>query len=62
MNDSNNNNNSQQIQKSHPLAYHSSRILDDEIAKYKSLQHELELGPVSEVISEMVSVDEGKLN
>ena len=58
MNDSNNNNNSQQIQKSHPLAYHSSRILDDEIAKYKSLQHELELGPVSEI----VSVDEGKIN
>ena len=59
-----NNNNSQQIQKSHshPLAYHSSRILDDEIAKYKSLQHGLELGPVSEVISEMVTVDEGKLN
>ena len=62
MNDSNNNNNSQQIQKSHPLAYHSSRILDDEIAKYNSLQYELELGPVSEVISEMVIVDEGKLN
>ena len=61
MNDSNNNNNSQQIQKSHPLAYHSSRILDDEIAKYKSLQYELELGPVSEVISEMVIIDEGKL-
>ncbi len=62
MSNSNNNNNSQQIQKSHPLAYHSSRILDGDIAKYKSLQHELELGPVSEVISEMVSVDEGKLN
>ena len=58
---SNSNNNSQQIQKSHPLAYHSSRILDDEIAKYKSLQYELELGPVSEVISEMVIIDEGKL-
>ena len=57
-NSNNNNNNSQQIQKSHPLAYHSSRILDDEIAKYKSLQHELELGPVSEI----VSVDEGKIN
>jgi len=55
MSNSNNNN-------SHPLAYHSSRILDDEIAKYKSLQYELELGPVSEVISEMVVVDEGKLN
>ena len=62
MSNSNNNNNSQQIQKSHPLAYHSSRILDDDIAKYKSLQHELELGPVSGIISEMVSVDEGKLN
>ena len=61
-NNNDNDNNLQQIQKSHPLAYHSSRILDDEIAKYKSLQHGLELGPVSEVISEMVSVDEGKLN
>src|SRR5205823_6588097 len=60
-NSNNNNSNSQQIQKSHPLAYHASRILDDEIAKYKSLQDELELGPVSEVISEMVIVDEGKL-
>ena len=48
----NNNNNSQQIQKSHPLAYHSSRILDDEIAKYKSLQHGLEFG----------LIDEGKSN
>ena len=45
-----NNNNNQQIQKSHPLAYHSSRILDDDIAKYKSLQQSLELGPISEVI------------
>ena len=61
-NNNNNNNNSQQIQKSHPLAYHSSRILDDEIAKYKSLQYELELDPVSEVISEMVVVDQSKLN
>src|SRR6185369_2521901 len=42
-----NDNNSQQIQKPHPLAYHSSRILDDDIAKYKSLQHDFELGPVS---------------
>ena len=30
---SNSNNNSQQVHKSHPLAYHTSRILEDEIAK-----------------------------
>ncbi len=30
--------NSSQIHKSHPLAYHMSRILDDEIAKSKSLK------------------------
>ena len=61
-NNNDNNNDSQKIiQKPHPNAYHSSRILDDEIAKYKSLQHGLELGPVSEIISEMVIVDEGKL-
>src|SRR5207244_11501567 len=29
---------SPQIHKSHPLAYHTSRILDDEIAKSKSLK------------------------
>ena len=28
-----NNSNSQQIHKSHPLAYHTSRILNDEFAK-----------------------------
>ena len=61
-NSNDNNNNSQQVQKPHPLAYHSSRILDDDIAKYKSLQYELELGPVSEVISEMVVVGQSKLN
>ena len=57
MNDSNNNNNSQQMQKSHPLAYHSSRILDDDIARYKSLQQYL----VLEVIPE-TNVEESKLN
>ena len=57
-----NDNDLQQIQKSHPLAYHSSRILDDDIARYKSLQHDLGLGLVSEAIPEMVSVDKGKLN
>ena len=56
----NNNNNNDQIQKPHPLAYHSSRILENDIVKYKSLQQSLELGPVSEVISEMEV--EGKLN
>jgi len=56
----NNNNNNDQIQKPHSLAYHSSRILEDDIVKYKSLQQSLELGPVSEVISEMEV--EGKLN
>jgi len=62
LNFNDNNNSSQQTQQeSHPLAYHSSRILDDDIAKYKSLQDELELGPVSEIVSEIVS-DEGKLN
>ena len=29
---------SQQVHKSHPLAYHTSRILDDEISKSKSLK------------------------
>ena len=41
-NDSNDNNdsssNSQQIHKSHPLAYHTSRILEDDIAKFKNLK------------------------
>ena len=32
------NNDSPQVHKSHPLAYHTSRILDDEIAKSKSLK------------------------
>src|SRR5947209_8782242 len=61
--DSNNNddNNLQQIHKSHPLAYHSSRILDDDIARYESLQHDLELCLISETISE-TGADEGKLN
>ena len=31
-------NNSQQIYKSHPLAYHKSRILNDDIAKSKELK------------------------
>ena len=53
----NNNNNLQQIQESHPLAYHSSRILDDDIARYKSLQQYL----VLEVIPE-TNVEESKLN
>ena len=57
-NSNNNDNNLQQTQKSHPLAYHSSRILDGDIAKYKSLQHELELSPISESIVE-VNADEG---
>ena len=35
-NNSGNSDNSQQIYKSHPLAYHTSRILDDDIAKLKS--------------------------
>ena len=30
--------NSQQIHKSHPLAYHTSRILEDDIVKFKSLK------------------------
>ena len=34
-NSNNNDNNLQQMQKSHPLAYHSSRILDDDIADMK---------------------------
>ena len=36
------------IYKKYPFAYHSSRILDDEIVRYKSLQHDIELGLVSE--------------
>ena len=36
--DNNNNSNSQQVHKSHPLAYHTSRILDDDIAKSKILK------------------------
>ena len=32
-NSSDSNNSSQQVHKTHPLAYHTSRILDDEIAK-----------------------------
>jgi len=55
-NSNDNDNNSQQIQKLHPLAYHSSRILDDDIAIYKSLQYDLELDSVSEVICD-VNVD-----
>ena len=43
------------------MAYHSSRILDDDIARYKSLQQDLELCPVSGTISEM-DADEGKIN
>jgi len=34
----NSNSDSPQVHKSHPLAYHTSRILDDEIAKSKSLK------------------------
>ena len=41
------------------LAKENKLSLDDDI--YKSLQHELELGPVSEEISEINS-NEGKLN
>jgi serine/threonine protein kinase len=37
-NSGNSGSNSQQEHKSHPLAYHSSRILDDEIAKSKNLK------------------------
>ena len=41
-NDSSDNNNgssnSQQTYKSHPLAYHTSRILEDDIVKFKSLK------------------------
>ena len=33
-----NSSNSQQIHKSHPLAYHTSRILEDDIAKFKNLK------------------------
>jgi hypothetical protein len=39
--------------KLYPLAYDTSRNLEDDIAKYKSLQQGFELGPVSEVIFEM---------
>ena len=40
-NNRNNNDNSlQEIQKSHLLACHSSRILDDDIARYKSFEFE----------------------
>src|SRR5947199_970784 len=35
---SNSNSPPQQVHKAHPLAYHTSRILDDEIAKSKSLK------------------------
>ena len=38
---------------SQPLVYHSSRILEDDIIKYKNLQHNLEFDPASKVISEM---------
>jgi len=55
------NNNLQQIHKSHPLAHHSSRILDDYIAGYESLQQDLELCPISKTIFE-TGADEGKLN
>jgi len=34
----NNSNSLQQVHETHPLAYHTSRILDDEIAKSKSLK------------------------
>ena len=37
-NNDNSGSNSQQEHKSHPLAYHTSRILDDKIAKSKSLK------------------------
>ena len=37
-NDSDDSSNSQQIHKSHPLAYHTSRILEDDIAKFKNLK------------------------
>ena len=37
-NDNNNNSKSEQIHKSHPLAYHTSRILDDDIIRFKSLK------------------------
>src|SRR5438034_906257 len=36
-NSSDSNNSSQQVHKTHPLAYHTSRILDDEIDKSKNL-------------------------
>jgi hypothetical protein len=36
---SNSSNNSQQIYKSHSLAYHTSRILDDDIIKSKKLYY-----------------------
>jgi len=36
-NDSSNSNNTQ-VHKSHPLAYHTSRILEDDIAKFKNLK------------------------
>src|SRR5438132_9846968 len=52
-------NNLQQIREPHPLAYHSSRILDNDIAKYKSLQQDLELGLISEAISKM-NIDDSK--
>ena len=37
-NNSSDSSNSQQIHKSHPLAYHTSRILEDDIAKFKNLK------------------------
>ncbi|CAJ0849067.1 276_t:CDS:2 [Entrophospora sp. SA101] len=47
------------IRKLSKVIDHSSRILDIDIAKYKSLQDELELGPVSKVVSE---IDDNKRN
>jgi len=37
-NNSSDSSNSQQIHKSHPLAYHTSRILEDDIAEFKNLK------------------------
>ena len=41
---SNSSNNSQQVHKSHPLAYHTSRILEDEIAKLNLKSNDSLLG------------------